>query len=87
MLWFIDDLSAINDSGEFTKLYNENYPLQLELKWEKKTDTEASFLDLDIKSLNEKFSSSFYDKRDCIQCSMVRMSYLCSNMSSHHVLR
>ena len=79
---FIDDLAAINDHGEFENVYKEIYPPELELKKESTSITEASFLDLNIKIINNKFSLSLYDKRDFFPFSIVRMPYLSSNIPS-----
>lgn len=48
----------------------------------KQTDTEASFLDLDIKFLNKKFSFNVYDKRDSFPFFIATMAYLRSNILS-----
>ena len=48
MFRFIDDLAAIDNRGEFEKVYRETYPLELELKRENISKNEAYFLDLDI---------------------------------------
>ena len=79
---FIDDLAAINDSGEFEKVIQEIYPPELELKKENVNNTEASFLDLDIKIRNNKFVLGLYDKREHFPFSIVRMPYITSNMPS-----
>ena len=79
---FIDDLAAINDSGEFEKIFREIYPPELELKRENISSTEASFLDLHIKIDNNKFALSLYDKRDNFPFSIVRMPYASSNIPS-----
>ena len=44
---FIDDLCALNDGGEFGRVYKEIYPEELELKVEH-SGSHASFLNLDI---------------------------------------
>ena len=79
---FIDDLTALNDGGEFEKSFKEIYPPELELKKENVTNTERSFLDLNIKIENNRFATSLYDKRDGFPFSIVRMPYLCSNIPS-----
>ena len=82
MFRYIDDLTVIDDDGEFEKVYHEIYPPELELKRANSSDKEASFSDLDIKIYYKRFSVSFYDKRDYFSCSIVRMTYLSSNMPS-----
>lgn len=51
---FIDDLTAINDGGEFEKALDEIYPPELELRRTYTSPFEALFLDLNIKSSNKK---------------------------------
>ena len=63
MFRYIDDLTVIDDGGEFEKVCHEMYPPELELKRAKSSDKEASFSDLDIKIYYKRFSVSFYDKR------------------------
>ena len=41
---FIDDLCAINDRGEFERLYKEIYPKELELKLEHKGNYATFFV-------------------------------------------
>ena len=54
---FIVDLSVvINAGGEFGKVYHGIYPPKLQLRRENSSENEASFLDLDIKIINKKFS-------------------------------
>ena len=79
---FIDDLNAINDSGEFERSYLDIYPRELELGRENEDDHYASFLDLDISIVNGSFDVCLYDKRDKFPFSVVRMPYASSNMPS-----
>lgn len=51
---FIDDLTAINDGGEFEKALDEIYPPELELRRTYTSPFEALFLDLNIKISNKK---------------------------------
>ena len=80
---FIDDLTALNDGGEFERSFREIYPPELELKKENVDYSEGSFLDLQIKIINNRFSTSLYDKRDGFPFSIVRMPFLCSNIPSN----
>lgn len=50
MVRFIDDLTAINDGGEFEKIYREMYPPELQLKRENSSDNQASFFESDHKN-------------------------------------
>ena len=51
---FIDDLTAINDGGEFQKALDEIYPPELRLRTTYTSPFEALFLDLNIKISNKK---------------------------------
>ena len=80
---FIDDLSSINDNGEFERSYKEIYPEELELGKENLDESEASFLDLSIKLKNNQFQVGLFDKRDKFPFSIVRMPYKSSNIPSN----
>ena len=54
----------------------------MELGKENNGNISASFLDLDISIIDNKFSVSLYDKRDGFPFSIVRMPYHSSNMPS-----
>ena len=79
---FIDDLSAVNDSNEFELHHHKIYPEELQLNKENNSNKQASFLDIDIEIVNNKFVTSLYDKRDAFPFSIVRMPYKCSNIPS-----
>ena len=79
---FIDDLSAINDGGEFERCYLNIYPVELELKKENQGTNNASFLDIDIFIHEKVFSLKLYDKRDAFPFSIVRLPFLSNNMPS-----
>ena len=55
-------------------MHDKIYRAKLELKCENRSDTEASFLELDIKFVNKKNSLNLYDNRDFFQFSIVRMT-------------
>ena len=76
---FIDDLDAINDGGEFGRVYGDIYPPELELKLEA-SGNHVSFLNLDIKIENGIFRYKLYEKRDDFPFSIVRMPYRDSNI-------
>ena len=76
---FIDDISALNDRGEFGRVYKDIYPNELELKVEH-TGVHASFLNLDITVRDGTFVYKLYDKRDAFPFSIVRMPYTSSNI-------
>ena len=79
---FIDDLSTLNDGGEFSRSYHEIYPPELELGRENVDTSYASFLDLSIRIQNGKFITSLFDKRDNFPFNIVRMPFSSSNMPS-----
>ena len=79
---FIDDLNAMNDSGEFAANFRSIYPPELELSKENKSDNRASFLDLDISLNGGTFEVGLFDKRDAFPFSIVRMPYKDSNIPS-----
>ena len=76
---FIDDLCAINDGGEFGRVFNNIYPEELELKVEH-CGCHASFLNLDITIEDNIFVYKLYDKRDNFPFHIVRMPHRCSNI-------
>ena len=76
---FIDDLCALNDGGEFGRVYKDIYPNELELKIEH-SGVHASFLNLDITIKDGIFVYKLYDKRDAFPFSIIRMPYTSSNI-------
>ena len=78
---FIDDLCAINDGGEFGRVYNDIYPEELELKVEHQGSS-ASFLNLDLSIVNKQFIYKLFDKRDAFPFFIVRMPHMSSNIPS-----
>ena len=79
---YIDDLSAVNNENIFENNIPNIYPPELELKKENNGYLSASFLDIDITIVDNKFSLKLYDKRDDFGFSIVRMPYVCNNMPS-----
>jgi RecG-like helicase len=79
---YIDDLIAINDNDEFEKSYEEIYPSALTLKKENINNSSATFLDMNISIINNKFDHKLYDKRDTYNFSIVRFPYKHSNIPS-----
>ena len=76
---FIDDLCAINHGNLFGEIQREIYPEELELKLEH-SGSHASFLNLDITILEGEFVYKLFDKRDNFPFSIVRMTYVDSNI-------
>ena len=79
---FIDDLTAINDGGEFERCFLNIYPPELELKKENVGNCDATFLDLDLTIVDRKFNIKLFDKRDSFPFNIVRMPFILSNMPS-----
>ena len=79
---FIDDLNAINDNHIFLNNIANIYPPELELGKENHHDNEATFLDLNIKIVQNKFEIKLYDKRDDFNFEIVRMPFKSSNIPS-----
>ena len=79
---FIDDNCNINDGGEFGRSSREIYPSNLELKCEHE-GTHATFLELDIKKVDDIFVYKLFDKRDGFAFFIVRMPDLSGNIPSH----
>ena len=77
---FNDDTCSINDGGEFGRVFKDIYPNELELKVEHEGDS-ASFLNLDIRVEENQYVYNLYDKRDAFPFSIVRMTYLSSNIA------
>ena len=71
---FIDDLCAINDDGEFGRVFREIYPPELELKLEHSGQM-ATFLNLHIQIMDGKFVYKLFDKRNNFPFSIVRMPH------------
>ena len=76
---FIDDLTAINDGGEFGRSISEIYPDELELKAEH-SGNHATFLNLDISIIDGRFIYKLFDKRDEFPFFIVRMPHMDSNI-------
>ena len=79
---YIDDLNAVNNDSIFESNIPNIYPSELELKKENDGYLNATFLDLDIKINDKKFSLKLYDKRDDFGFSIVRMPFASNNMPS-----
>ena len=79
---YIDDLNAVNNDNIFESNIPNIYPSELELKKENDGYLNATFLDLDIKINDKKFSLKLYDKRDDFGFSIVRMPFASNNMPS-----
>lgn len=79
---FIDDLIAINDSGEFKNSIREIYPECLTLKCEHEGE-HATFLEIDINIKDGILVHKLFDKRDAFSFFIVRMPDLSGNIPKH----
>ena len=59
IFWFIENICALNDGGEFCKAFLEICPIKLELKV-KPNGSHATFLDLDISIDKGKFTYKMF---------------------------
>ena len=57
-------------------MVNQIYPTELQLNEANSSDTEASFLDLNLSITNGIVSSKIYDKRDDFNFEMVNFPFL-----------
>ena len=76
IFWFIDDLTALIDGGEFEKVHYGNYPPEFELKRQSSSENKISLLDLGLKNCQQKFFIKAFDKRDWFPISIMKMTYL-----------
>ena len=79
---FIDDECNLNDGGEFGRSFRQIYPSNLDLKCEHEGDY-ATFLDLEIKIIDNIFVYKLFDKRDGFPFFIVRMPDLNGNIPLH----
>ena len=77
---FIDDLSALNDGGEFERSHKSIYPKELTLKKENEGMSDATFLDMETHIKDDIFDYHLFDKRDGFNFFIVRFPYACSNI-------
>ena len=61
---FIDDLTTLNNDGILEKEKGDIYPKELVLNKENEGNTQATFLDMEIKIEENIFKTRTYDKRD-----------------------
>ena len=77
---FIDDISPLNDKGNFYKYKSQIYPSDLELNRENIGFKSASVLEMKIDIIGEKFNVSVYDKRDSFGFEVFRYPSIHSNI-------
>ena len=59
----MDDLTTLNDEGNFEKWHREIYPSSLNLKKVNNDITHAEVLDLDIKIVDRRFVTTLFKKK------------------------
>ena len=72
---YLDDLLNI-DNPYFEQMVGQIYPIELQLNKANSSDTEASFLDLNVSITNGIVSSKIYDKRDDFNFEIVNFPIL-----------
>ena len=72
---YLDDLLNI-DNNFFDSMVNRIYPLELQLNKANVSDTEASFLDLDLYISDSFVETKIYDKRDYFDFDIVNFKFL-----------
>ena len=80
---YIDDVTPINDSGNFQKHMNEIYPADLILTKENIGTQSATVLDLGIEIHDGKFDITVYDKTNNFNFKVVKYPSLRSNIPDH----
>ena len=72
---YLDDLLNV-DNPYFEQMVGQIYPTELQLNKANSSDTEASFLDLNLSITNGIVSSKIYDKRDDFNFEIVNSPFL-----------
>ena len=78
---YIDDLLTINNP-DFSDYISKIYPNELELKQTTEGQGKCSYLDLNIKIINNKFTTDLYDKREAFNFTIVNYPHMDSNIPS-----
>ena len=76
---YIDDSLTLNNAS-FQSAIGDIYPKELKLKKTTESQTTLSYLDIQIKIIDGKFSTALYDKRDSYNFNIVILPYLSSNI-------
>ena len=80
---FIDDCCTIKDYLKLERNFKNIYPLELQLKKENISASEAVFLDFFMIIEKKKIKTQLYDKRGAFPFSIVCLPYLYSNNPSN----
>lgn len=77
---YIDDLIAFNNNNLMDKYKHKIYPKEMVLNKENTHDTNATFLDINLKIVNNILETSLYDKRDNFDFSINNFPILSGNI-------
>ena len=77
---YIDDISPLNDKGNFDKYRSQIYPSDLELNKENIGFKSVSVLEMKIDIIGEKFNVNIFDKRDGFGFEVFRYPSIHSNI-------
>ena len=77
---YIDDLITMNDVGFLDRMYKDIYPSEMVLNKTNTLDDKATFLDLDITIVNNKFTTTVYDKRNDFGFKVISLPHYGSNV-------
>ena len=80
---YLDDLLYI-DNHYFEQMVGQIYPTELQFNKANSSDTETSFLDLNLSITNGIVSSKIYDKRDDFNCEIVNFPFLDGDAPRSH---
>ena len=77
---YIDDITPLNDRGNFEKYFSQIYPPELELNRENVGFKSATVLELDVNVVDNRFLVGVYDKRDSFNFEVFRYPSFESNI-------
>ena len=78
---FINDWTVLHDGDESEKSFRKIFPRELELRSRMIANQKGIFYIWELKIKDNRFSLSFYNKRNDFPFSIFRMTYLRSNTS------
>ena len=82
---YIDDITPLNDKGNFEKYFTQIYPPELELNRENVGFKSATVLEMDVNVVDNKFLVGVYDKRDSFNFEVFRYPSFESNIPNRIV--
>ena len=77
---YIDDVLFFNSGSQFETEKCSIYPEELVSDRENVSDIKASFLDIEIEVIDNKFITKLYDKRKDFNFQIVNFPFLCGNI-------